>query len=466
MTSVELVEVLLGRIAAIDAPATAIELRSVLATSPTALADAAVLDTERANGQLRSPLHGIPVLIKDNIDAVGLPGSAGSTALAMHPPTSDSELVTRLRAAGLIVLGATNLSQWANMRSPRSTSGWSALGGLTSNPHCLDRSAGGSSSGAGAALAAGLAPLAVGTETDGSITCPAGLNGVVGLKASLGTIPRQGIVPLSSSQDCPGAMARTVADVAALHEVLTGTTGSLERSAGPIDDLVLVVASNYVTNHPATDRAFTDAVDHLVLGAPTVLRRSVALPGNAEHNAEFTVLIGDLYDDLNAYLSTRGAPVASLEDVVAYEQAHAEVELAHFGHEFLLEAIATGGRGAAFEAARASSLAWAIETCLEPALADAHMLLAPSYGPAWKHDLITGAASAMFSPITQAAAIAGWPILCLPMAMVEGLPVGMAMVARPGAEPELLAVARSLEASLGLTSSGALLPAYRAPSRG
>ncbi|MGA2970787.1 MAG: amidase family protein, partial [Acidimicrobiales bacterium] len=200
-TSVQIVTALLERIALIDAPDTAIALRSVLAVAPDALESARRCDTERMQGTIRSRLHGVPILVKDNVEIVGLPGTAGSTSLVGRPVTKDAPLVSRLRAAGLIVLGSTNLSQWANMRSPFSTSGWSAVGGLTSNPFRLDRCAGGSSSGSGAALAARLAPLAVGTETDGSITCPASLKGVAGIKPAVGTVPSEGVIPISASQD-------------------------------------------------------------------------------------------------------------------------------------------------------------------------------------------------------------------------------------------------------------------------
>ena len=225
----EIVTSLIERIAEIDAPGSAIELRSVLALAPDAMTSAQLLDEERARGTVRSPLHGVPILVKDNVEIVGLPGSAGSTALMGRTVPHDAPLVTRLRDAGLVILGSTNLSQWANMRSPFSTSGWSAVGGLTLNPYRLDRCAGGSSSGSGAALAARLAPLAIGTETDGSITCPASLNGVVGIKPAVGTVPGEGIVPISSSQDSAGPMARTVGDVAALYEVLTGLDHVTER---------------------------------------------------------------------------------------------------------------------------------------------------------------------------------------------------------------------------------------------
>ena len=227
-TAEALVEVLLGRVSALDAPGSPTALRSVLSVSDNALSEARARDRTDPIG----PLHGVPVLVKDNIEVAGLPSTAGATSLAGRPATRDAPLVRRLRDAGAVILGTANLSEWANIRSARSTSGWSAVGGLTGNPWALDRNAGGSSSGSGAALAAGLAPLAVGTETDGSITCPASVNGVAGIKPAVGAISTDGVVPISASQDSPGPMARTVDEVALLLEVLTGWSGILDRPVG------------------------------------------------------------------------------------------------------------------------------------------------------------------------------------------------------------------------------------------
>ena len=228
MTSAGLVDALVARIEAVDSPGSATALQAVLRVAADAGAVARQRDDERAVGRVRGVLHGVPVLIKDNIEAVGLPGSAGSLALADRAVTADAPLVTRLKEAGAVILGATNLSEWANFRSPHSTSGWSALGGLTGNPWALDRSAGGSSAGSGAAVAAGLAPVAVGTETNGSITCPAALNGVVGLKPTVGSVSAVGVVPISASQDVPGPLARSVRDAALVYEVMSGRDDCVE----------------------------------------------------------------------------------------------------------------------------------------------------------------------------------------------------------------------------------------------
>jgi amidase len=421
-TSVQIVTALLERIALIDAPGTAIALRSVLAVAPDALDVAERLDAERAAGTVRSRLHGVPILVKDNVEIVGLPGTAGSTSLVGRPVTKDAPLVTRLRVAGLIVLGSTNLSQWANMRSPFSTSGWSAVGGLTANPYRLDRCAGGSSAGSGAALAARLAPLAVGTETDGSITCPASLNGVAGIKPAVGTVPGEGVIPISASQDSAGPMARTIGDVAALYEVLADVTGVVTAVEAGTGDVRVAIATNLMTGHPATDALFNDAV---------ITAR--------ENGMRLT-----------------------------FENEHADVELPFFGHEFFDMSLATGGRdGESYAPARARNLKWAIEECLDPALKEADCFIAPCYSPAWKNDLVLGGSgSAHWSLVTQGAAIAGWPIATVPMGLIDGLPVGLSIVGRPGSEPTMLAVAAHFERVLGLVAHNELVPQFIAPQQG
>ena len=468
-TSAEILDALLERINELDVPGTDVALRSVLAIAPDAHDAARQADDERARGVVRGPLHGVPILIKDNIEAVGLPGSAGSTALLGRPVSVDAPLVTRLRDAGLVVFGATNLSQWANMRSPRSTSGWSAVGGLTANPFALDRSAGGSSSGSGAALAARLTPLAIGTETDGSITCPASLNGVTGLKPAVGTISTSGVVPIAASQDSPGPMARTVLDTAALYGVLTGTDGVIERVTLGAHGARIGVATNLLTGDPGTDALFHDVVArarHQGFVTDEVL---VAAADAQVGNDELMVLVSEMADDLTAFLAHRGGDgPSSLGEVIAFEDEHAEVELPFFGHEFFEQALASGGRASAtYRDARARNLTWALDQCLEPALAQLDCFVAPCYSPAWKNDLVLGGSgSARWSEVTQAPAIAGWPIATVPMGLVDGLPVGLSIVGRPGSEVTLLAVAYEFETMLGLHDSDALVPHFSPPARG
>ena len=466
-TSAELVEALLARIADVDAPGGGVELRAILAVADDAADAARDADRERAGGTTRSVLHGVPVVVKDNVEAVGLPGTAGATSLAGRPVVTDAPLVRRLRDAGMVVLAATNLSEWANIRSPRSTSGWSAVGGLTVNPYRLDRSAGGSSSGSGAAVAARLSPLAVGTETDGSITCPASLNGLVGIKPTVGAIPRGQVVPISASQDSPGPMARTVEDVARLYEVLAGVSGVAARVAAGADGLRVGAATTLLTSHPATDELFSDAIRDLERAGATLTDVAYpAAPSDVDED-ELTVLLCELSDDLTAYLATRGGEgPRSLTEVIAFEEAHADVEMRHFGHEFFERALASGGRGSPeYAGARARNVDWATTTCLEPALAAVDLVVAPSYGPAWKNDLTLGGHPAAYSGICSAPSIAGWPIATVPMGLVDGLPVGLSLVGRPNTEAVLLAAAAGLEREAGLLRDGALAPTFAVAQR-
>jgi amidase len=386
-----------------------------------------------------------------------------------RPVPHDAPLVTRLRDAGLIILGSTNLSQWANMRSPFSTSGWSAVGGLTVNPYRLDRCAGGSSAGSGAALAARLAPLAIGTETDGSITCPASLNGVVGIKPTVGTVPGEGIVPISSSQDSAGPMARTVRDVAALYEVLTGTDDVLDRVKRGFGDARVAVATNLTTGHPATDQLFLDVVATARDSGTTISETTVAEVDATVGGDELTVLICEMNDDLTAFLKRRGGDGPStLAECIDFENEHRDVELPFFGHEFFDQSLASKGRsGELYLEARKRNVTWAVDQCLTPALHEVDCFIAPCYSPAWKNDLVLGGSgSAHWSQVTLAPAIAGWPIATVPMGVVDGLPVGLSIVGRPGSETILLAVAAGFEDFLNLQNSDALTPTFIAPQRG
>jgi amidase len=466
-TSVALTRALLTRIAAVDDSGP--ELRAVLALSGDALDRAADLDAERAAGVVRGPLHGIPVLVKDNIEAVGLPGTAGSLALAGRPVVHDSALVASMRAAGLVVLGATNLSEWANLRSPHSASGWSAVGGLTGNPWALDRSAGGSSSGSGAALAAGLAPLAVGTETDGSITCPSSLNGVVGLKPTVGLVSTEGVVPLAPSQDSPGPMARTVRDVALLLDALTGSSAyAAAPGSRSLASLRFGVAHGWLTGHPGTDALFAEVLERLG-AAGAALAPVTVEPVGAAGQQELVVMLCEIRDSLDRYLAARpGDGARTLADVVRFDLAHADLELGHFGHEFLEAAAAGDGRDDPdYAAARAACLAWAVEEMLEPAFAGdpgPDLLVAPAYAPAWKSDLRAGDHFLGGGAASSAPSMAGWPVLCLPMGLVTGLPVGLVLVGRPHSEELLLAAGHAVELALGL--AGTLVPTWTAPVRG
>lgn len=461
LSSEQLVHTLLDRIDAVDRVGTTIELNSIAALSDDALSVAKQRDDERAQGKTRGALHGVPVLIKDNIEAVGLPGLAGSTSL-IGRPTRDAPLVTRLRDAGAIVLGSTNLSQWANIRSQRSTSGYSSSAGLVGNPWALDRSAGGSSSGTGAAVAAGLAPLGVGTETDGSIVCPASVNGLAGLKPTVGDVPKQYVIPISESQDSPGPMGRTVADVALLYGVLSATSAPDVATAPSIAS-----ATNWRTGNPETDQLYDDLVALLSESGLSVTARELALPDEQTFQDELTVMLAELVDGMSAYLTDRpGEGVHSLADVIAYEDEHRDIEQVYFGHDLFTKAIDIGGTNTpAYVEARPRNLAWAVDTCLSPGLDGVDVLIAPAYGPSWKSDLAVGAHPGPASCATMAPAIAGWPIMCIPLGLVQDLPVGLAIIGRANSEWTILEAARRIEALIA-EHSPLPMPYWNLPRRG
>lgn len=445
LTSAALVEHLLSRIAALEPV-----LHALVAVHPQARDQARESDARRAAGVPRSALEGIPVIIKDNIEAHGLPGTAGSLAMAGSPAQRDAVVVQRLRRAGLVVLASANLSEWANFRGRNSASGWSGVVGQTQNPWRVGHSPGGSSSGCGAALAAGYAPLAVGTETDGSITCPAALCGVVGVKPTLGSVPTAGIAPIAASQDVVGPMARSVADAAALLEVLTdGAFTAPAAPAGP-RRFVLGAPATWRTGDPATDAAFDAIVATLRAAGFAVV--DLHLPADDERvsDDEVAVLVHEMSEDLDAYLAGRpGTGPSSIADVVAFNAAHADRELAHFGQEHLEAAVASEGRAdPGYAPARTRNLAWAVDRVLAPAFAHGvDALIAPAYGPAWPNRP-DGGDEFLGGAVTTAPAIAGWPILTLPFAVVDGLPVGVSLVGPAGGEQTLVDAGAAVEAAV------------------
>ncbi len=446
-TAAELATEALERIQSIDA--SGYELNSVLAVSKSALADALSINKDL-------PLAGLPILIKDNIQAVGLPATAGSKALENYPVKQDSELVTRLRAAGANIIGATNLSEWANIRSSKSTSGWSAVGGLTANPWIHKHSAGGSSSGSGSAIAAGLVSLAVGTETDGSIVCPASLNGCVGIKPTVGAVSRVGVIPISDAQDSPGPMARSVVDAALLLEVLSGMTGLVEV-ANSNQPLRIGIVKSWLTGDAGTDQLFEAAVSALVKSNLTLVDIKVSAPAESISNDEYECLLHELVDDLGTYLPGRtNGELVSLAEVVKFNLANADTELKHFGQELFDAALDLGGRARAYNRKRSRNLLWATQT-LDNALKDVDVLIGASYSPAWESTLGKGDDYGNNSWITMAPAIAGYPIGCIPMGITEGLPVGLGVVARANDEVKLVAAMAQIESALGI---GVLQPTF------
>jgi len=462
-TSHKLVQAYLARIARIDRAGPA--LHSVIATDPDALAEADRLDRERRQGHVRGPLHGIPVLVKDNIETAGrLPTTAGSLALAANVSGRDAPLVARLRAAGAVILGKTNLSEWANIRSTRSTSGWSAVGGLVRNPYALDRNACGSSSGSGAAAAASLAAATVGTETDGSVTCPAAINGLVGLKPTVGLVSRTHVVPISHSQDTAGPMARSVRDAALLLAGMAGSDPADPATAqadahivdyaaglapGALAGRRIGVLRFAVGPDPKTARVFEAALATLRANGATLVDIADQPDEKVMWAAEHLVLMTELKDGMNRYLAATPPAVTTrtLADVIAFDDAHADTELRWFGQDLFVEAQGTGGLSdPAYLRARAETrrLAGAegVDRMLRASRLDA--LVAPTAGPAWTTDLVNGD-HADGGSAGALAAIAGYPHLTVPMGQVDGLPMGLSLIGPAWSEHLLLKLGFAFE---------------------
>ena len=463
----------LERIAAIDDAGP--QLRSVIELNPEALAIADARDAERRDGRLRGPLHGIPVLLKDNIDtADAMQTSAGSLALVGAPATQDSAVAARLREAGAVILGKTNLSEWANIRSSRSSSGWSARGGQTRNPYVLDRNPCGSSSGSAVAVAANLTAVAVGTETDGSILCPSAVNALVGIKPTVGLVSRAGIVPIAHSQDTAGPMARSVADAAVLLQALVGADPRDKaswdadkhradyRAALTADGLKgarLGVVRKFAGFQPDVDAALDGAVAALRAAGATVVD-PVDVPDAEKYGeAELTVLLYELKADLNAYLaSRRGVPVTSLAEVIAFNRQNAAREMPWFGQELFEQAQARGpltDRAYRDAAAKARKLARdGIDVALKKHRLDA--LVWPSNAPAWPTDPLNG--DHVTGGNTSPAAVAGYPSLTVPMAQAHGLPLGLSFTGTAWSEATLIRLAYAFEQATHARQPPTFLP--------
>jgi amidase len=475
VTSEQAVSWYLHRIETIDHAGP--KIQAVLTVNPSALDDAKRLDAERKAGHLRGPLHGVPVLIKDNIEtADAMATTAGSLALAENVTGRDAPLVARLRAAGAVILGKTNLSEWANYRGARSISGWSGVGGLTRNPWALDRSPCGSSSGSGAAIAASLAAGAVGSETDGSVTCPASTNGIVGLKPTLGLVSRTHIVPISHSQDTAGPMGHSVADVAALLSVMAGsdpadpatrdadahrTDFAAGLSADALRGKRIGVMRFEAGFHPETDQVFAHALD-VLRQAGAELVEIEKLPGSeAIGDAENIVLSTEFKADVNTYLAASAPAVSArtLADLIAFDTSRQARELGLFGQELFEKAEATKGLDdPAYVQALATSRHLAREEGIDKMLAAYRVdaLVAPTGGPAWVVDPINGDHALGSTPTL--AAVAGYPHLSVPMGLVFGLPVGLSIVGPQWGDALVLKLGYSFEQKLGLS----LRPTYQA----
>ena len=466
LTAHQLATMYLGRIAAIDKAGP--RLNAIIELNSEALAIAAGLDRERTAGKVRGPLHGIPVLLKDNIaTADRMATSAGSLALDGLHAAHDAFLVTQLRAAGAVILGKTNLSEWANMRSTHSVSGWSGRGGLTRNPYALDRNTSGSSAGSGAAIAAALATLAVGTETDGSIVSPASICGLVGIKPTLGLVSRSGIIPIAASQDTAGPMARSVADAALLLAALAGVDpadgatagaaqGAAGRAAAYTSALQLGGLKGKRIGVVRSQFGHNDGVDAQIEAALQVLRQQgavlvdVAEIPNADKygDTETEVLLYEFKAGLAAYLALYApdAPIKNMADLVAFNQQHQTGELGWFGQEYLVQAQAKGGLDTPeYVAALANNRRYARDEGLDVVFKQQQLdaLVAPTGGPAWLTDFING--DHFGASFSSPAAVAGYPHVTVPAGYLHGLPVGLSFVGPAWSEAALIGMAYAYE---------------------
>src|SRR5438876_5330896 len=465
LSSLDLVNYYLTRIKTIDHAGPTVN--SVIEVNPDAVAIAQSLDAERKAGHARGPLHGIPVLLKDNVDTHDrMQTAAGSLALVGTPALQDSTVAARLRAAGAVILGKTTLSEWANFRSFFSSSGWSGRGGQCNNPYAIDRNPCGSSSGSGAAASANFAAVSIGTETDGSIVCPANENGVVGIKPTVGLVSRAGVVPISHTQDTVGPHARTVADAAAVLGALVGVDSrdpATAASAGKfhrdytqfldpngVNGVRIGVAREYEgVGSPHTDAVFEDALSALH-GAGAILV-DVSFPHLSEINSggsEFTVLLNDFKHDLNAYLSTRsGVPIASLADAIAFDNAHAAQEMPFFAQEIfdLAQTFSGDLTDPTYLAALARDKVIGGSEGIDSILSSSNVkaIVAPTDTPAWPTDLINSDHFIFGS--SSAAAIVGYPIIVVPMGFSFGLPLGLSIMGTAFSEPTLIKIASGFE---------------------
>jgi amidase len=478
-TARSIAQLYLGRIEEVDRGGP--RVNSVIEINPQALEIADQLDRERRERGERGPLHGIPVLIKDNIDTAGdMKTSAGSLALADAVAARDAFIAQRLRAAGAVILGKTNLSEWANFRSTKSVSGWSGRGGLTRNPYALDRNPCGSSSGTGAAIAANLAAIGVGTETDGSIVCPANACGLVGIKPTVGLVSRSGIIPISHTQDTAGPMARSVTDAAILLGVLAGadpadsaTARSAGRSRADYREFLTAdglrgarigVARNYFGFNPQVDRVMEEAIAAMK-NAGAVIVDPANFPTRGKFDdAEFEVLLYEFKADLNAYLASSRAAHRSLAALIAFNAANREREMPYFGQEIFEMAQKKGpltapAYRAALSRCRLLSRTQGIDALLASRRLDA--FVTPTGGPAWVSDLLNG--DHFTGGSSTPAAVSGYPSITVPAGFIRGLPVGISFTAGAWAEPTLIRLAYAFEQATRVRQAPAFLPTAALP---
>ena len=462
-TSSKLAELYLGRIEAVDRSGP--RLNAVVEINPDAMSQARQLDQERKSNHVRGPLHGIPVLIKANIETGDrMATTAGSLALADWRPPQDAFVIARLRAAGALILGKTNLSEWANFRSTHSTSGWSGCGGQTLNPYALDRNPSGSSSGSGAAASANLCAAAIGTETDGSVTSPASINGIAGLKPTVGLVSRSGIIPISASQDTAGPMARTVGDLAILLSAMTGVDpqdpATSSQQGRVVQDYTrfldprglrgarVGIARKFFENNAPLDRFLSGCVDVLKkAGAEVVDPADLHTHGQIDA-PEMEVLLYEFKDGLNRYLSRLppSSPARSLKELIAYNERNREREMPIFEQELFIQAEAKGPLNETkYKQARASCLSLARKNGIDAVTAKFKLdaLVTLTSGPAWYTDRINGDHDT--GGCTTPAAVAGYPHITVPSGFYHGLPIGLSFFGSPFSEPTLFKLAYGWE---------------------
>lgn len=460
-TSAQIVKLYLDRIGNIDKDGPM--LNSVIELNPDALTIAEEMDRERKEGKTRGPLHGIPILIKDNIDTADkMMTTAGALALEGNIASKDAFIVEKLRAAGAVILGKTNLSEWANFRSTRSSSGWSSRGGQTKNPYVLDRNPCGSSSGTGTAVAANLCAIGIGTETDGSIACPASINGVVGLKPTVGLWSRSGIIPISHTQDTAGPMTRTVKDAAILLGALTGADAADEISSktegkGLSDYTQFIVADglkgkrigvekSFLKVHEGVDKVFAEAIQALKDNGATIVEVDFREKLRSLSGEEYTVLLYQFKDGVNKYLSKSNAKVKSVKDVIDFNLQHEEKAMPFFKQEILIAAEEKKG----LEEKEYKDALAKIQSVSRKAIDDTlkennlNTIIGPANGPTWCTDLVNGDSFTGYG-MYSAGAMAGYPHITVPMGFVQGLPIGLTFIGREFGEGEIITIAYGYE---------------------
>lgn len=459
-TSHAITQLYLDRIQKIDKEGP--KLNAVIELNPDALSIADALDKERKNGKLRGPLHGIPVLIKDNIDTADkMQTTAGALALEGNFAKQDAFIAKKLRDAGAVILGKTNLSEWANFRSSRSVSGWSSRGGQTKNAYVLDRSPCGSSSGSAVAVSANLCTVAIGTETDGSINCPASINGIVGIKPTVGLVSRAGIIPISKTQDTAGPFGRTMRDAVILLNALVGVDpndpSSLESrdkaktdytkflDANGLKGKRIGVEKTFLKHHEAIDALLQQALDQIKNLGATVVEVEFIDEYNKLGGAEFEVLKYEFKDGVNKYLSTANAKVKSLQDVIAYNKQNEAKAMPYFKQEILDSSEKLGGLESK-EYLEALSKSTSIRKFLDDLMQKNNLnaLCGPATGASWCIDLVNGDAFSGYGAYGPAAT-AGYPSITVPMGHVNDLPIGLSFISTAYDEPNLISIAYAYE---------------------